>query len=156
MARLEASIYIHASPEAVWALLADLSRIPEYVPLVRDVFDVAEPPVRRGTTYAERAKRGPFESVSRWRITLWSPPRRQVHVGTMPAMEGTLTIDLTPTDGGTHYRQSMKFVFLPKLRPVGHLLERLFLRRMLEADFRRIVERIKRIVETEHAGRRSP
>ena len=154
MARLEASIYIHAPPEAVWALLANLSHIPEYVPFVRDVFDVAEPPVRTETTYAERATLGPFASVSRWRITVWSPPRRQVHVGTMPGMELTLTVELIPTDNGTHYSQSMEFVFLPKPWPVGRLLARLLMRRKLTWAFPKIVERIKQIVETEHAGRR--
>ncbi len=43
----------------------------------------------------------------------------------MPEMTAVLTIQPVPADGGSRYTQSMEFQFLPRLRPLGILLEAL-------------------------------
>ncbi len=151
MAYVEESTHIEAPPEAVWKLLSDLSRIPEYVYFVREVFDISGP-ANLGTVYKERAKPGPFESVSEWCITDFEPPRRQVHEGTMPEMNASIMSRLEPEGGVTRYYLSMDFACLPRIRPLGVLLEILFVRRRAQSDLRRVLGSVKRIVEAEKAS----
>lgn len=149
MARVEESIHIQALPEAVWKVVSDLSRIPEYVFFVREVFDISENPPSKGSTYKERAKPGPTESISEWRVTEFEPHSRQVHVGTMPEMNATLTITLEPAERGTRYAQILDFEAFPRFRPLGVILEPLVLRPKMSSDMKKILGNIKRIVESE-------
>ena len=149
MARVEESTQIQAPPAVVWAFISDLPRIPEYVHFVREIFDITDGPTGVGTTYRERAKPGPVESASEWRITAFEPSARQVHEGRMPEMHAILTIQLEPQNEGTRYSQAMEFTFLPRLRPLGRLLELLVVRRKMASDFRRILAAVKNIVEAE-------
>ena len=147
---VEESTHVEAPPEAVWKLLCDLSRIPEYVYFVREVFDISGP-ADLGVVYKERAKPGLFESVSEWRITVFEPSRRQAHECAMAEMDATVTSRLEPENGGTRHYLSMDFVILPRIRPLGVLLENLFVRRKVQSDCRRVLGACKRIVEAETA-----
>lgn len=149
MGQITKSVYIHEPPETVWRLYEDLSRIPEYVHFVRDIFEISDHPAREGTTYKERAKPGPRESISEWRITRCEAPRVQVHEGSMPEMEATLTIELQPEEGGTRIVQSMDYAMLPKVRPLGKLLEAVVVNRKMSSDFENILNSVKSIVESE-------
>lgn len=152
MARIEESIHIQAPPEAVWKFVSDLSRIPEYIFFVREVFDISENPPSKGSTYKERAKPGPKESISEWTVAELEPYSRQVHVGTMPEMNATLTITLEPAEGGTRYAQALDFEAFPGFRPLGVILEPLVLRPKIASDMKKILGNIKRIVESEAGG----
>ena len=147
---VEESTHIEAPPEAVWKLLCDLPRLPEYVYFVREVFDISGP-ADLGVVYKERAKPGLFESVSEWRITVFEPPRRQAHECAMPEMDASVMSHLEPEDGGTRYSLSMAFAVLPRIRPLGMLLENLFVERKVRSDCRRVLGACKRIVEAEEA-----
>jgi len=149
---VEESTHIEAPPEAVWELLSDLSRIPEYVYFVREVFDISGP-ADLDVVYKERAKPGLFESVSEWRITVFEPPRRQAHECAMPEMDASVMSHLEPEDGGTRYSLSMDFAVLPRIRPLGVLLENLFVRRKVQSDCRRVLGDCKRVVEADSSRR---
>jgi hypothetical protein len=97
----------------VFNFVCDLLRIPEYVPFVREIFDVTPGPVRVGTTYKERAKPGPVESVQEWRCTEFEQPVRQTYEGRGPEMSVVLTKTFEPAEGGTRYAQALDFRFLP-------------------------------------------
>lgn len=156
MPRAEASIHIHAPPEVIFDFVADAPRIPEYVRFVRDVYEVSEGPVGTGTTIKEHAKPGPFPVVTQWRIVEFERPHRQVWAGHQVDMEMTLSKFMEPADGGTVYRQTMEYRYLPRIRPLGWLLEKLVVERKMRIEFEQITEAIKRIVESEHAARLQP
>jgi len=155
MARVESSIVIQASPKAVFDFVCILPRIPEYVPIVREIFDITPGPVKVGTTYMERAKPGPFETVQVWRCTEFDRPQRQVYAGKGRDMTIVLTKTFAPVDGGTLYSQSLDFRFLPQVRPIGWVMERLVVRRKMAAEFEKIVVRIKQLVEAEQQEARA-
>ena len=149
MPKVSATIHIDCAPAKIWALLDDFKRMPEYVHFVREVFDYSAPPLKVGSKYSERSKPGPVEAVSHWTVTEADSPRRQVHQTNMPDLVATLTITLDEEAGGTRYAQSTDFTFLPKARPVGWLMENLFMRRLMQGHMERIVANVKRIAEAE-------
>lgn len=146
-----ASIHVDATPEEVFDLVSDPMRIPEYVPIVLDVFDVSEGPIGPGTTLKEHSKPGPFVTVTRWRIAEYEPPRKHVWEGHQVDMEMTLTKKITPQGSGTLYEQWMEYRYLPRLRPLGWLLEKLVVQRKIEQAFQEVVAGIKRLVEAERS-----
>ena len=76
-----ASAIIPAPPDRVWAIACDPSRYPEWVenPLRMSRTDG---PARAGATMEELTRiAGPWKSVTRWRVTEFDPPRRQVQQG---------------------------------------------------------------------------
>jgi carbon monoxide dehydrogenase subunit G len=151
MPTISESIHVAVPRERVWDLLNDMKGYPRWIYFVREVFDISDGPVGKGTVYFERAKPGPFESVSEWRITEFEPPARQTHVGRMPEMEAELRIRLEPDGEGTLWHHEMDFRMLPKFRPLGWVVEQLVVKRKMRSDFRRILQSAKEIVEREGA-----
>lgn len=149
MQRVEETIRIAAPPFAAWRLLEEPRRYPEWIHFVREVTRLSEGPVAKGTTYTERAKPGPKESLYEWTVTEWDPPRRQVHEHAGDEMEITLTIELQEAAGGTSWRHVIDYRALPKLRPVGWVLERTVMKAKMRRDLRRIVSNAKKLVEAE-------
>jgi uncharacterized protein YndB with AHSA1/START domain len=153
MPTARASIQIDVPPEEVFRFVSDPVRIPEYVKIVLDVFDVSDGRVGVGTTLKEHSKPGPFVSVTNWEIVEYDRPNRQVWLGSQKDMEMTFTKLISPHPAGSTYEQWMDYRFLPKFRPLGRLLEVLFLQRAMQRHFESAVAGIKRIVEAEHAAR---
>ena len=146
------SIYVEAPREVVWGVVSDMRRYPEWIHFVREVFDVNGEPMEKGTTYRERAKPGPFESVSTWEVIDCVKPEHQVHAGRMLEGEVELRIRFRSEGSGTHWDHEMDFRMLPHVRPLGWLLECLVMRRKMQADLRRILESGKALVEREHGS----
>jgi Polyketide cyclase / dehydrase and lipid transport len=76
-----ASAIIPASPERVWEIACDTSRYPEWVENTLRMIRT-DGPARAGATMEELTRiAGPWKSVTRWRVTEFDPPRRQVQEG---------------------------------------------------------------------------
>lgn len=140
---------VDAPPETVWDFICEAERYPEWIYFVREVFDTSEGPMGEGWVYHERAKPGPIETVSEWKVTEFEPPHLQVHEGRMPEMEAVLTMRLSPHNGGTRWIHSIQFRMLPGFRPLGWLLERTVVKWKMRSDFRRILSTAKKIIERE-------
>lgn len=152
MPTISESIYVEVPRERVWAFVTDVKRCPEWLHFVLEVLDVSDGPVGEGTVYRERAKAGPVESVSEWRIIEFQPPVRQTHAGRMPEGEARLRIRLDTEGTGTRWNHEMDFRMLPKLWPLGWLLEQLIVKRKMRSDFRVALQSAKEILERESAG----
>jgi len=148
MRRIEASIHIKAPPEAVFDFVSDLRRIPEYVDIVLEIFDIMEGPTRVGTRYRERAKPGLVEQLQEWRCTEFERPHNQVYEGRSPQMHLLLHKQMEPEAGGTRYSQWIEFKMFPRFQPLGWLLDPLVARQMAR-EFKKITAGIKQIVERE-------
>lgn len=149
MAKVANSTHIDAAPQRVWAFINNLNRISEYVQFVSEVFNISQEPVGEGTVYQERARFGPRESVSVWKIIKFDPPRRQVQRSQSKEMNATFTADLQPEGSGTRLSVEMDVYLLPVLRPLGWVLEKLIVRRKMKTDVERSLKALKQLIEVE-------
>lgn len=56
-------------------------------------------------------------------------------------------------DGGTRFTQELEFRALPAVRPLGWLLEKLFIERAMRSGLQETQRNLKRLAETELSGR---
>ncbi|MAS32425.1 MAG: hypothetical protein CL610_00375 [Anaerolineaceae bacterium] len=140
--------YINASPQTVWDVICDLRRGPEYVDVMLELVYVSDDPVKVGTVYRELSQIGPSKSETEWTITELDPPKHLVHVTRSSEFSATLTGDLEPQGQGTKLTYMVEYQLLPALRPLGWLLENLFVRRMMDKDFTQTVANLKKLIET--------
>lgn len=150
MVQVSSSIWIAASPEAVFDFVANVPRIPEFVGIVREVFDVSHDPVVVGSTYRERVRLGPFTVGQQWEVVELERPRRQVYDGGGPGLSVLLSKFMEPEGAGARYRQTMDLTFIPKAPWLGRMVAPLGAR-AFQRESERIVAGIKRIVERERA-----
>ena len=129
---------VDAPADAVWELICDLGRVPEWVEPTVAMTRMSQPVAAAGVTYSERTRvAGPLVIPTHWEITEFEPPRRQVHEGRGRIGNGTLVLEVEPAVEGTTYTQTVR------LRSIlGRLLESR-LRSSLEAN----VEGLRRVVE---------
>ena len=108
MKTMSATIQIDAPPEAVWAVLTDLARYPEWNPLFRE----ASGEVAVGSRITLRSvhpANGRLMTV-RPRITAADPGAELSWVSSLPGIiSGVHRFALTPAGGGTRVEQSEAF-----------------------------------------------
>jgi hypothetical protein len=128
---------IDASANAVWDLICDLRRVPEWVEGTVAMTRMSEPIAAAGVTYSERTRvAGPVVIPTHWEITEFEPPRRQVHEGRGRLGNGTLVLEVEPDGEAARYTQTVRLRSF-----LGRLLEPR-LRSSLEAN----VEGLRRAV----------
>jgi carbon monoxide dehydrogenase subunit G len=151
---IEASIEIDAPIATVWATVHDPAVWVEGIDWVREVWWEDDHPPGRGSVYAERVKLGIKETIYRWELTVFEPPRRAVHSHTSGEGEADLEVLVEPiADGRTRYTQRMHIRAFPVFRPLGWLLERTAVRWKMQRDFERmILPNYKRIAERRAAS----
>jgi polyketide cyclase/dehydrase/lipid transport protein len=74
------------SAEAVWNVIADLDRLPEWLAFaaaVEDVSGAAQP----GATYTVKPHKS-YEPTTHWTVAESEPPTRQLHSSEMPVVSG--------------------------------------------------------------------
>lgn len=148
MARVEASVEIAAPLQAVWDHLADPRAHAELGTFIEWVTILSAGPVAAGTVYRERSGPGFMKSESEWTITTFDPTRRLVHTSGDRSMPATATWDFVgigPTS--TRVTQALEFEMLPRVRPLGALLEAVFARRLTERETTRTLHDLKRKLE---------
>jgi uncharacterized protein YndB with AHSA1/START domain len=96
---IHASHDMRASREALWGVLTDLNRLPEWLAFANEVADVQGDAATEGSTYTVKPKAS-YEPETHWRIAQVEPQRRQVHVSEMPMFSGvSSTIELVGAEG---------------------------------------------------------
>ena len=119
-----ASAIIPASSERVWEIACDSSRYPEWVEnTLRMIY--TDGPTRAGATMEELTRiAGPWKSVTRWRVTEFDPPRRQVQEGegVSTAKSMAVIIELSPAGQDTNFTLTVRYT--PRFGPVGALIDR--------------------------------
>ena len=119
-----ASAVIPAPPDRVWEIACDTSRYPEWVENTLRVIRT-DGPTRPGATYEELSRiAGPWKSVTRWRVTEFDPPRRQVHEGdgVSTAKGMAVIIELSPAGQDTNFTLTVRYT--PRFGPAGSLIDR--------------------------------
>jgi uncharacterized protein YndB with AHSA1/START domain len=93
---IDVSRKMTAPAEAVWAVLADLNRLSEWLAFASSVEDVSGP-AEPGATYTVKPQRS-YEPTTHWTVRETTPPSRQLHVSEMPVVSGVRSL-LEVTDG---------------------------------------------------------
>ncbi len=147
MAEVTASTQINTEPEVIWALMCDPKRYPEIADPTERMIDVPDAEFGLGYVYKEYGGIKPFVGESEWRVTEFEPMRRQVHVGHDGSMTMTLEIELTPTDGGTRFTQTLGMKPPWYLVPVNAILWPLLMRKRAQAAMDKTGANTKRFAE---------
>jgi uncharacterized protein YndB with AHSA1/START domain len=100
---VDVSRRVNASPDAVWAVVSDLSRLPDWNQFAASVENVSGP-AQPGATYTVKPHRG-YEPTTHWTVTEADPPTHQLHTSEMPVVSGVRSqFDISPADGGSTVR----------------------------------------------------
>jgi uncharacterized protein YndB with AHSA1/START domain len=100
---VDVSRQIKASPDAVWAVLDDLNRLPEWLEFASSVEDVSGP-AQPGATYTVKPPRS-YEPTTHWTVAEAEPPSRQLHTSEMPVVSGVRSLlEVRAQDGGSTVR----------------------------------------------------
>jgi uncharacterized protein YndB with AHSA1/START domain len=100
---VDVSRRIGASPDAVWTVLADLERLPEWLEFAAAVEDVSGP-AQPGATYTVKPHKS-YEPTTRWTVTEAQPPSHQLHTSEMPVVSGVRSqLEVSAADGGSNVR----------------------------------------------------
>jgi uncharacterized protein YndB with AHSA1/START domain len=147
---ISATVQINASPDEVWRVVADLSRMPEFSPELRKAFVVGRPGVGAHIIGINRRKASVWPTTSR--VVRWEPG--QAVAWKTRESGATWVYELEPTATGTSVtgrRVLPKFTLgTSLLGPViggaaGHDVE-------LAEGIRTTLERIRESVEATHAS----
>ncbi len=147
MANLEvtATVPVAASPERVWELMCDTSRYAEWVEGTDEVTRT-DGTARPGSTYDEvNPILGPWKAKTRWTVTEFQEPRRQVHRGDGLPLTGDFEVitEVTPVgDGASEFTISLRATSAGG--PIGALFARA-MAPQVERDNRRSAENFTRL-----------
>lgn len=149
MAHLTESIEIGVPREALWSLVNDFDRMTDWVTFADELRWVSDGPIGEGTRYREYGGVGPMASESEWEIIAFEPPARQVHVGDLGLMRPELSMTFEALEGGTRFTQELQFRALPAVRPLGWVLEQVFIKRAMRSGLRQTQRNLKRLAEAD-------
>jgi len=148
---IPASTIIRATPERVWELACDTSRYAEWVENTLRVTHT-DGPARLGATMEEITRiAGPWKSVTRWRVTEFDPPRRQVQEGegVATATGMAVVIELAPAGENTDFTLTVRYT--PRFGPIGALIDRA-IRGSIARSQQRSVEAFAAMVAAEQSS----
>ena len=132
---------LSAPPERVWELLSDTTRYAEWVAGTDEVTR-SDGPARAGSTYDEvNPILGSWKARSRWTVTEFDPPRRQVHRAEgLPLTSFEVVMEVAPV-GEAASEVTITLQGTSSAGPVGTMFVRL-MRPQVERDNRRSVQRL--------------
>jgi hypothetical protein len=118
---VDVSRQMHASPDAVWAVIGDLRRLPEWLEFASAVEDVSGP-AEPGATYTVKPPRS-YEPTTHWTIAESERPSRQLHTSEMPAVSGVRSLlEVSDAPGGAtvrvHWTGTPKGMMGRLMRPI--------------------------------------
>jgi uncharacterized protein YndB with AHSA1/START domain len=121
---ITATAIIPAPPERVWEIACDSSRYPQWVENTLRMVHT-DGPTRPGATMEELTRiAGPWKAVTRWRVTQFDPPRRQIQEGegVTTAKNMAVIIELSPAGQDTNFTLTVRYT--PRFGPIGALIDR--------------------------------
>jgi hypothetical protein len=131
-----------ASPDAVWAVLSDLRRLPDWLAFAASLEDVSGADATEGATYTVKPPRF-YEPKTRWRISQVEQGRRQVHTSEMPILKDvSSTIEVGEREGSgarvrVRWRADPANLLGRAMRPM--------IQRQTQASWERSLERLDEI-----------
>lgn len=144
---VEITKQIDAPTSEVWAFISDIRKAPQWVTVMQELIKTSENPVQHGTIYHERSKIGPNESETEWKVTVFEPQDVQVHECAEPSFQAKLTMRVEPANEGARLIHRTEYQLMPVFRPLGWLLEKLFIEDTMKRNLQTTVENAKSMIE---------
>lgn len=108
--------------------------------------DTTDNPVRKGTVYRESSKIGPKETETEWRVTRFDEPHIQIHECDEPDFKAKLTMRVEENgDGTSTLFHKTEYRLMPQFRPLGWLVETLFVKKLMTKKLIKSVALCKQI-----------
>lgn len=140
------SIEIDAPIEAVWDLVMDPNRLGEWVSIHREVSEVPEGELRKGSRFRQEMRLKGVPLKVRWEVTECKPPRSARWRGTAAAgAKARIEYALEKTASGTRFNYENEFE-LPAGK-VGKLAGRAFNAVSGDREAKRSLARLKELLE---------
>lgn len=148
MPKVEIKKHIKVPQKQVWEFISDIEEAPEWVVVMKSLVETTENPVQKGTVYRESSKIGPKESETEWKVTRFEPPHVQIHECNEPDFQATLTMRVEDNgDGNSTLFHKTEYQLMPKFRPMGWLLETLFIKKLMHEKLNESVQNCKLMIE---------
>ena len=150
MGSVQLTTTIAATPEEIFAFVADVERYPEWDAFADEILAASDSPLRAGSTYRERTGR----DESDWEVVVFDRPLRQRHVGMVPFLgEVTVDMELAPMGSTTDFHHAIGYHVMPGLlRPFGWLVERIYVDRYARSRMELTHRAARRILEDRSAS----
>ncbi len=138
---------LNAGPEAIWAVIADLDRLPEWLEFAAAVEDVSGP-AQAGATYSVKPPRS-YEPTTHWTVVEATQPSRQVHTSEMPVVSGARS-ELTITADGDGATVRAHWTGTPK-GLLGKMMSGMMQKRITE-NWEHSLEKLDRLAASQTAS----
>jgi hypothetical protein len=135
-----------APADAIWTVLSDLRRLPDWLAFAAAVEDVSGDSAEPGATYTVKPRRA-FEPKTHWKIDTVEE-RRQVHTSEMPMLSGVTStievVDAAPAKVHVHWRGDPSNLF-------GRMMRGMF-QRQIQANWEKSLEDLDRLASAGAGG----
>lgn len=150
MPNVDIKKYIKAPQKQVWEFISDIEKAPEWVVVMKSLVHTTENPVKEGTVYHEFSKIGPKKAETEWEVTYFDPPHMQAHECDEPDFNATLKMRVEDNgDGTSTLFHTTEYQLMPKFRPLGWLVETLFIKKLMYKNLHQSVDNCKQLIEKE-------
>jgi carbon monoxide dehydrogenase subunit G len=125
--RIERSIQLAATPEAVYAVIMDPARLEDWVTIHESLEDAPNGRLEHGSQMTQRLALAGRGFTVHWTVVENEPARRVVWEGRGPMRSSAgVTYELEPRDGGTRFTYTNEFALPggPLARIAGEVVKR--------------------------------
>jgi hypothetical protein len=144
---VDVSRQMTAPADAVWAVLADLNRLSDWLAFASSVEDVSGP-AEPGATYTVKPHKS-YEPTTHWTVRESTPPSRQLHVSEMPIVSGVRS-ELEVRDGAGGATVRVHWTGTPK-GLMGRVMRSTMQKRITE-NWERSLEALDRLARVDSTG----
>jgi carbon monoxide dehydrogenase subunit G len=145
----EVSIEIGAAPDAVWGLLMQPDRYPEFMDPAEEMVDLGDGTVQVGYEYSAKGGVPPFKSTTSWSVTTFEPNTYQVHDGDDGQMKIHADWRITATETGCTLNHTAEMEPVWYVAPVMAVMWPLLMRKRVEEAMNRTMANVKRLAEAD-------
>ena len=138
-----------AIPSAVWDLLCDVVRYPDWVVAIDTVLSLPADGLRLGATYREAGGIAPFKGTTEWLVTEFDALRQQVLEGSDGRVRMHFTVDLSTTEHGARISQRLRVTPRWFIAPLFYATWLPFMRRRTQAALDQTGVNMQRLLEAD-------
>lgn len=154
MLQVTASAVVLASPEAVFSLLCDTQRYPEWV-TGTDAVTRTDGPASEGSTYDEvNPILGPWKASTHWHVESHEPPRRTVHATSDIPLSRRFEVEMSVAREGDGSAVTITLRGEPAYGPIGGVFARV-MKGQVARDNRSTVEAFAELATRELSERQA-
>jgi uncharacterized membrane protein len=146
LTRIERSIDIARDADAVFAVLTDLDRLPDWATIVVETHDLPGRPMRNGDTFRQTIRLGGQTLETEWEVSELRPGRHVAYTATAPG-GGELAMKQTVIPNGRKSRVEVELDYAVPGGFLGELADRAYMERRNEREAELSLHNLKDLLE---------